>query len=64
MMDGDFAAAGRFTMADVSLAYAIKLALGVGLAEFVTPGMQAYFERVSAREVYVRAMDAQKQAEE
>lgn len=63
MMDGDYAAAGRFTMADVSLAYAIKLALGIGLAEFVTPGMQAYFERVSTRAAYARAMAAQRHAE-
>ncbi|MCW1383202.1 glutathione S-transferase [Novosphingobium sp. KCTC 2891] len=63
MMDGDYAAAGRFTMADVSLGYAIKLALNVGLAEFVTPGMNAYFARLSAREGYVRAMEAQKVAE-
>lgn len=59
MMSGDYAAAGRFTMADVSLAYAIKLALAIGLAEFVTPGMQAYFDRVSARDGYLRAMQAQ-----
>ncbi|BEU99045.1 glutathione S-transferase [Novosphingobium olei] len=64
MMDGDYAAAGRFTMADVSLGYAIKLALSIGLAEFVTPGMQAYFDRLAARPAYARAMAAQKKAED
>ena len=61
MMDGDHAAAGRFTMADVSLGYAIKLALAIGLGEFVTPAMQAYFDRLAARPAYARAMAAQMQ---
>jgi glutathione S-transferase len=59
MMDGAFACAGRFTMADVSVGYAVMLALAIGLEEQVTPGMRAYFERLSQREGLARAKAAQ-----
>ena len=55
MMHGAFAAAGRFTMADVSVGYAVMLALSIGLDEQVTPGMAAYLERLSQREGFQRA---------
>lgn len=55
MMHGDFAAAGRFTMADVSVGYAVMLALSIGLDEQVTPGMAAYLERLSQRDGFQRA---------
>lgn len=59
LMGPDYAAAGRFTMADISVGYAIKLALAVGLEEFVSPAMRAYFARLEARPAYARAMAAQ-----
>jgi glutathione S-transferase len=59
MMHGDFAAAGRFTMADISVGYAVMLAQAIGLEEQVTPGMAAYFERLSQREGFRRAKAAQ-----
>ena len=59
MLDGDFACAGRFTMADVSLGYAVMLARSIGLDEQVTPGMAAYHERLSQREAFQRAKAAQ-----
>ncbi|WP_226018158.1 glutathione S-transferase family protein [Novosphingobium sp. FKTRR1] len=59
MLGPDYAAADRFTMADISVGYAIKLALSVGLEEFVSPTMRAYFDRLAAREGYARAMAAQ-----
>ncbi len=59
MMGKEFACAGRFTMADISVAYAVMLALTIGLEEQVTPGMKAYFERQSGREGFVRAKAAQ-----
>ncbi|MFM5954301.1 MAG: glutathione S-transferase family protein [Novosphingobium sp.] len=59
MMHGDFVAAGRFTMADVSVAYAVMLAFAVGLEEQVTPGMAAYLERLSQRGGFQRAKAAQ-----
>ena len=54
-----FACAGRFTMADISLGYAMMLALSIGLDEQVTPGMRAYFERLSQRDGFRRAKAAQ-----
>ncbi|MBN8483933.1 MAG: glutathione S-transferase [Sphingomonadales bacterium] len=59
MMHGEFAAAGRFTMADVSVGYAVMLALSIGLDEQVTPGMAAYLERLSQRDGFRRAKDRQ-----
>ena len=56
---GSFACAGRFTMADISLGYAVMLALSIGLEAQVTPGMQAYFERLSQRAGFQRAKVAQ-----
>lgn len=59
MMHGEFAAAGRFTMADVSVGYAVMLALSIGLDEQVTPGIAAYLERLSQRDGFRRAKDRQ-----
>jgi len=59
MMHGDHAAAGRFTMADISLGYAVMLALSIGLEEQVTPGMRAYWQRLTQREGFARARAAQ-----
>ena len=59
MMHGDYAAAGRFTMADISVGYAVMLALSIGLEEQVTSGMAAYLERLSQREGFQRAKAAQ-----
>lgn len=59
MMQGDFAAAGRFTMADISVGYAVMLARQIGLEDLLTPGMQAYFDRLSQREGFQRALVAQ-----
>lgn len=59
LLEGDFACAGRFTMADISLGYAVMLAQTIGLEEQVTPGMAAYFERLSQRDGFLRAKAAQ-----
>ena len=59
LLHGEFAAAGRFTMADISVGYAVMLAQAIGLAERVTPGMAAYFERLSTRDGFQRAKAAQ-----
>lgn len=59
MMQGEYAAAGRFTMADISVGYAVMLAQAIGLDEQVTPGMAAYFERLSQRDGFQRAKAAQ-----
>jgi glutathione S-transferase len=59
MLQGDFACAGRFTMADVSLGYAVMLAQSIGLEGQVTPGMAAYLDRLSQRDGFRRAKAAQ-----
>lgn len=59
IMGPDFACAGRFTMADVSIGYAVLLALSIGLEDQVTPGMRTYFDRLSRREGFLRAKDRQ-----
>ena len=59
MLHGEFAAAGRFTMADISVGYAVMLAQSIGLDEQVTPGMKAYFERLTQRAGFQRAKAAQ-----
>ena len=59
MMAGDYACAGRFTMADISMGYAVMLAQSIGLDEQVTPEMTDYFERLSQREAFQRAKAAQ-----
>lgn len=59
MLHGEFAAAGRFTMADISVGYAVMLALSIGLETQITPGMLAYFERLTQRPGFQRAKAAQ-----
>ena len=59
LLGPEFACAGRFTCADISLGYAVMLALNIGLDEQVSPAMRAYFERLSARDGFARAKAAQ-----
>ncbi len=59
LMDGDFVCAGRFTMADVSVGYAVLLAQAIGLSEYVTPGMAAYLDRLRERDGFHRALAAE-----
>ena len=57
--DQEFAAAGRFTVADISLAYALMFSKMLGLFADAPPRLQAYFERCAARPAYARAKAAQ-----
>ncbi|MCC6926127.1 glutathione S-transferase [Novosphingobium sp.] len=59
LIEGPYACAGRFTMADISLGYAVMLAQAIGLEEQLTPGMVAYFDALSARDGFRRAKAAQ-----
>jgi glutathione S-transferase len=56
--------AGRFTAADISVAYALMLAQTLGLAAQFTPAVAAYWERMQQREGYIRALESQKAAAE
>ena len=59
MLGEEFACADRFTMADISVGYAVMLAQAIGLEAQVTPGMAKYFDRLSQRSGFLRAKAAQ-----
>ena len=60
LMGPQFACAGRFTMADVSLGYAVMLARSIGLDEQVPEAARAYLDRLSQRPAFQRAKAAQR----
>ena len=55
LMGDEFACAGRFTAADVSLGYAVKLANAIGLGGAVPARAQGYWERLKQRPAVLRA---------
>jgi glutathione S-transferase len=59
LMGPEYACAGRFTMADVSVGYAVMLALTIGLDEQVPEAALAYLARLSERDGFKRAKAAQ-----
>jgi glutathione S-transferase len=54
----------RFTAADISVGYALMLAHAIGLAARFPPGVEAYWQRLSARAGYRRALARQRSAAE
>jgi glutathione S-transferase len=57
-----YVAAGRFTVADISVGYALLLAEHLGLKHRFTPAVLAYWERLRVRDGFRSAMAAQEQA--
>ena len=55
LMGPEFACADRFTAADISLGYTVKLANAIGLAGAVPAAAQAYWERLRERPAVRRA---------
>ena len=55
LMGPEFACAGRFTMADVSVGYAVMLALSIGLEAQVPEAAMAYLDRLSRRPAFQQA---------
>jgi glutathione S-transferase len=53
----EFLCAERFTVADISVGYALILAQSVGLDEGVPQSLKDYRARLTARPAYVRAFD-------
>jgi glutathione S-transferase len=51
--------AGRFTVADISVGYALLLAQFIGLDEKFTPAVAAYWQSLKAREGFKKAMATQ-----
>lgn len=57
-LDGrEFLCAGRFTVADICIGYALILAQNVGLDERVPDSLKAYRERLTARDTFKRAFE-------
>ena len=56
--DREFIAAGRFTMADVSIGYAIKLSAfpAVGAFDAIPNRLKVYYERLTQRPAFQRAL--------
>ncbi len=61
-LEQGFICAGRFTAADISMAYAFMLAEQVGLYDDLIPEAQAYWTRMSARPGFAAAQAAQRAA--
>ncbi len=55
----DFACAGRFTAADISIGYALLLARVLGHDKRFGPAVQQYWKRLSSRAGFERAMAVQ-----
>ena len=60
----DWLCAGRFTVADVSVGYALLLASFLKLHDQFGPNVTAYWQRLQQREGYQRARAAQRRAAE
>ncbi|MGA0598140.1 glutathione S-transferase family protein [Enterovirga sp. CN4-39] len=55
-------AAGRFTMADISVGYALMLGDESGLSPRFSPDIRAYRERLESRPAFRRAIEAERRA--
>jgi glutathione S-transferase len=60
----DFICAERFTMADISVGYALLLARDLGIDREFTPALRAYWTRITSRDGYARAVASQKKQAE
>src|SRR5579863_8402664 len=56
--------AGRFTVADISVGYALLLAEHIGLGKDFTPAVASYWQRLRARDGFLRAVNAETMAGE
>jgi len=62
MAGAEYACAGRFTMADISIGYALMLLQFAGLDAQAPESLRRYFERLAARPAFLRAKAAQQTA--
>ena len=60
----DYLVGGRFTVADISVAYALLLAKHLKIDAGFPPNVAAYWERVSSRPAFARAKAAQRETAE
>ncbi len=59
LASGRYMCAGRFTVADISIGYALMLATVLDLAPRFTPAVVEYWQRLQAREGFRRALARQ-----
>ena len=62
MGENPYVCADRFTMADISVGYAILLARMIGIGSDVPETLQRYFDRLATRPAFGRAKQAQASA--
>jgi glutathione S-transferase len=62
LADREYLCAGRFTVADVSVGYALMLADYIGLADRFPVAVGQYWKRLSARPGFVSALERQRVA--
>lgn len=62
LADREWLCAGRFTMADVSVGYALLFARKLGLAHKFSPEVAAYWSLLSSRPAFLAAQAAQSRA--
>jgi glutathione S-transferase len=62
MAGAEYACAGRFTMADISIGYALMLLQFVGLDAQAPESLRRYFQRLAVRPAFARAKAAQQLA--
>ncbi len=55
MAGAQYAAAERFTMADISIGYALMLASAIGFGDETPESLRRYFERLASRPAFLRA---------
>lgn len=56
LADRDTLCAGRFTVADIAVAYALVLARELGIQEVFTPNIARYWAQIEKREAFQRAL--------
>ncbi|KAF0807785.1 glutathione S-transferase [Alcanivorax xiamenensis] len=59
LSDRDWLCAGRFTAADISVAYALLLAQRLDLSQYFPPRVSAYWQRAQQEPAYLRAQRSQ-----
>jgi glutathione S-transferase len=59
MAGAEYCCAGRFTMADISVGYALMLAGSIGFGDEIPESLRRYLDRLAARPAFLRAKQAQ-----
>ena len=54
--DREYLCADRFTIADISVGYALYMGISLGLNEYYKPNCQRYLKSLMEREGFIRAM--------